>query len=306
MVYSETSEYSEDPLGLRLSTSILTVVTGNRTSFIAFVNNTGTDTVKSVRILIEGIPPDWIIILPLTNDISPGETKEHLVTINVPSNAKTGIYNLNVKATNEVESEAKNLTMIVGSNQKEMADLFLSELEKVKTIAKDSLFIKDCMEIGIIQSSYNDADIAYDNGLKEYNNGNYINAINWFEYALPVYDEVVYRVDITLRVEIETTNKSKFIIPPGFHPEKQLEQAEIYFSGKDYEKICDPIIKIRNLIMIGLVFWPLIAILLIILLILCIIVYKRKRGREKTRILKQVEKRLKIEDKQQALTEKQE
>jgi len=34
--------------------------------------------------------------------------------------------------------------------------------------------------------------------------------------------------------------------------------------------------------------------------------YKRKRGREKTRILKQVEKRLKIEDKQQALTEKQE
>ena len=299
MVYSETSEYSEDPLGLRLSTSILTVVTGNRTSFIAFVNNTGTDTVKSVRILIEGIPPDWIIILPLTNDISPGETKEHLVTINVPSNAKTGIYNLNVKATNEVESEAKNLTMIVGSNQKEMADLFLSELEKVKTIAKDSLFIKDCMEIGIIQASYDDAEIAYDNGLKEYNNGNYINAINWFEYALPVYDEVVYKVDIIIRAEMKTINKSKFIIPLVFHPEKQFEQIEIYFSEKNYEKICDTLIKIKNLIMIGFIFWPTLLILIIIFIIIFIFLQRKRKEHEREEILERVKTRLETSSEEQ-------
>ena len=304
VVYSETLEYPKYTLTTRMSKNLLTVITGNKTSFMAFVNNTRTETVDLVKILIEGIPLNWTNIMPLMSDIPPGETQEYLVTINVPIKTETGIYRLSVKAKNGFESEAKNLTLIMGQNPKEIADLLLTELNKVKIPAKDSLVVKDCIDIPTIQTSYNDAEVAYENGMREYNIGNYISAISWFEYALPVYEQVVSRVDVILRVEIETNNKSKFIVPPGVHPEDQLNQAEIYFSGKEYDKICDPIVKIRNLIMMGFVFWPGLIILLIVLMILCGIFYKKKREREKGRIIKEVKKRLEIKDEKKTLTNK--
>jgi len=279
-------------LSLRLSKNLLTVITGNKTSFIAFVNNTGTDTVESVKILTEGIPLNWIETLPTMSDISPGQVKEYLVVINVPSNAESGVYRLNVTATDNVESNTETLTLIIGRNPKEIADLLLSEIENVRYIANQSLLVEECIDISLIKSIYQDAEIARENGMKEYQSKNYVSAINWFEYAIPIYQQIVSRIDITLQVEIQNTKKSEFIIPPGFNPERQFSQAEIYLSDKNYEKVCDPIVKIRNFILIGLVFWPVIIIIGIILIIVLVLLYKKKREIDRERIIKKVKKRL--------------
>jgi hypothetical protein len=61
---------------------------------------------------------------------------------------------------------------------------------------------------------------------------------------------------------------------------------------KDYERICDPIEKIRKFIMIGLVFWPAMMIVIISFVIVVVIVYRTKRRRERARILELVRKRL--------------
>jgi len=285
-------------LNLRLSKTVLAVITGNRTSFIAFVNSTGTNTVKSVKILTEGIPLNWIETLPMMSDISPGQIKEYLVVINVPKNAEPGIYKLNVVATDSVESNEETLTLIIGRDPKEIAGLLLSEMENVRSIANQSLLVEDCIDISLIKSMYQDAEIARENGLKEYQAKNYVSAINWFEYAFPIYQQIVTRVDITVQVEIESTKKSEFIIPPGFDPEKQYSQAEIYLSDKNYERVCDPIVKIRNLILIGIVFWPTIIIIGIILIIVFILLYKKKREIDRERTIKKVKKRLGISENQ--------
>jgi len=84
---------------LNLSTSLLTGIIGNRTSFVASVNNNGTGTVKSIIISIEGIPMRWITSSPYMGEISPGEKMHYLLTINIPKDAEPRIYELKVKAT---------------------------------------------------------------------------------------------------------------------------------------------------------------------------------------------------------------
>ena len=293
VVYSETLEYPKYTLTTRMSKNLLTVITGNKTSFMAFVNNTRTETVDLVKILIEGIPLNWTNIMPLMSDIPPGETQEYLVTINVPIKTETGIYRLSVKAKNGFESEAKNLTLIMGQNPKEIADLLLTELNKVKTVAENSLLVKYCIEIPLIQASYNDAEVAYENGMREYNEANYSNVINWFEYSMPVYEQVALKVDTTVKSEISTVQNLKSITPPGFNSQKQLNLAKNYLSEKNYEKICEQITKSRNLIIIGFGVWVASIIIIVVSIIVFVIFRKKKMEFEREKALDRVRERLK-------------
>ncbi len=171
---------------LNLSTNLLSVVTGNRTSFVATVENIGTQTVKSVEISIEEVPSNWIEVIPKAIDIPVGGTQGYLVMINVPSDAKTGVYQLKVKATDDVESNTEILTLIIGKNLKEITDLLLRQYDEVKTLAEKSLLVEDCLDITIIKTIHKDAEYAYQRGLEEYNKEDYAKAINWFEYAIPL------------------------------------------------------------------------------------------------------------------------
>jgi len=229
---------------LRLSTNLLTVIRGNRTSFIAYVNNTGTETADSIKLSIDGIPMTWIEILPMELSISPGEEKEYL------------------------------------------------ELERLRALANESLSVEECIDVAIIKSYYNDAELARERGLEEYGLENYEKAIDWFEHAITVYEQVISRVDITVEMEISTTNSSKFIMPPIFDSDKQLILANTYLIEKNYRRICEPIEELRNYIMIGLVFWPVIVIIPIILIIIFVIFYQKKRKKDVIAILERVRKRL--------------
>ena len=279
-------------LTLRLSTDILTVIRGNRTSFIAFVNNTGTATANEIGLSIDGIPLNWIEIIPSQTSIPVGETKEFLVFINVPEDADVGIRRLKIKAKNKVESNVEVLTLVIGRDPKEIADLLLLELERFRALANESLLVEECIDISMIKSYYEDAELARENGLKEYDLGNFVQASNWFEYAIPVYIKVQRLVDITLEVEIERLRATKFIAPPTFDQEQEYRKAKSYLEEKNYRKICEPIGKMRMVTMSGLIFWPVLVILVIVLTIIAIILYRKKRRIERDVILERVKKRL--------------
>jgi len=279
-------------ISLNLSTNLLTGIIGNRTSFVATVNNTGTGTVKSIRISTEGIPLGWITSSPYMSDIYPREKQDYLVTISIPEDAEPGTRLLEVKATDEVESNTETLKLIIGRNYKEIADLLLKELEIMRMNANESLLVEECLDITLIKVLFEDAETAYEKASEEYKNGNYEKSVNWLEYSIPIYEKVVDRVDITLEIEIETANTSRYIIPTVLEPEKQFNLAMLYLSEKNYEEICDPITGIRRLIMMSLIFWPGIIILIIVLVIVAFIVYRKKRERARILTLERVRKRL--------------
>ncbi|MDI6826318.1 MAG: hypothetical protein QMD36_03970 [Candidatus Aenigmarchaeota archaeon] len=255
-------------LTLSLSTNILTVFLGNETSFFAHVKNIGTETVRSVRISVGRIPPDWVRVSPSYSDISPGETQTYVVVISVPKNASTRVYKLGVKAIDEVESNTETSTLIVGRDLKEVADLLLGELKKVRTEARESFLTEDCMNITLMKMLHEDAELAFENGMKEYESKNYEKAISWFEYAIAIEKKVISLVEINIRVEIETLGKSQIIFPMRHEFYKQLYLVMNYLDAKQYVIICEPILKMKSLIKAALVFWVLIALLIVLILII--------------------------------------
>lgn len=279
-------------LTLNVSDAILTVILGNKTSFIATVSNKGTETVKSVKISIEGIPNELISIFPSTKDILPGEEEKYMVIINVPNTTETGVYRLNVKATDEVESNTEILTLIIGKNLREIADLLLKELERIKTESERALLIKKCLDITTMNALYEDSMYAMEQGKEEYGKEDYEKAIAWFEHAILTGEKVVQVADIVIDMELKTLNTSKILIPSFFKSKEQFTLAESYLIEKNYEKICDPIIKLRKFVLVGLIFWPIIILILIILLIISIVYFRKMRKQKKEKILFKAKERI--------------
>lgn len=277
---------------LNVSDTILTVILGNRTSFFATVNNTGTEVVKSVKISIEGIPNEWITVYPSTKDIQPRIAEKYIIIINVPNTTDVGVYKLNVKATDGVESNTVVLTLVIGRNYKEISDLLLEELEKIKIEAERALLIKKCLNISIVEISYNDAEYAMTKGKEEYEKGEYEKAIDWYEYAMVTFTKVIQNVDIILEIELRNSNASKFLIPPFFKPEEQFRMVREYITLKNYEKICEPVVRIRRYILAGLIFWPMMFILLIILLILLVLYLRKHRKQKREVVLTEAKERI--------------
>jgi len=291
-ISQETSSSTLKNLKLSLSDEYLTVTTRNKTSFIATANNTGTEIVESVNISIKDISNEWISVIPQTKDIFPGETEKYLVVIDVPRGADTGVYKLGVKATDKVESNTETLTLIIGKDSKEVADMLLKEIERIKAEAERALLIKKCLDITVIKTFHEDAEVAFENGMKEYGNNNYEKAINWFKYAIQFEKQVVNKAEITIKTELEAFNSSRILIPPFYKSEEQFKLSENYLKEKNYDKICDPILNIRKFIIIGLIFWPGMVIFFVVLLILLFVIYKIKKQKERVMRLLKVKKRL--------------
>lgn len=277
---------------LNLSTTLISVTTGNSTSFVATVENTGNTAVKDVKISIEGISSDWVEMIPSIVTIPEKGMQGYLVMINVPSDAKTGVYKLGVQATDDVQSNSENLTLVIGKNIKEIADLMLVEYQKLLKEATQSLSVEDCLDVTVIKTIHEDSQLAFEKGLKEYEKKNYAQAINWFEYAIPLEQKVLARVDISIEMELLASNSSKIIMPPFYKPEEQFIRAQAYLEEKNYEKVCDPIEKIRKFILVGLVFWSGLVIIIVLVIIILVFFYRHKRRRERARILEEVRKRL--------------
>lgn len=279
-------------LQLSLSNEILTVKTTNKTSFIATVNNTGTEILEPVNVSIEGIITDWISVFPQAKNISPGNAEKYLVIIEIPRIADSGIYQLRVKATDSVESNTENLTLVIGRDLKEISDLLLKEIERIKIESGRALLIQKCLDTTIIKTYQDDANLSLNKGMEEYTKKNYESAINWFEYVVPIEKKIVSKTDSTINTELKTVNGSKFLIPPFYKSDEQFQLAENYLTEKNYEKICDSIIKIRKYIIIGFIFWPGMVIFFVILFIIFFVIYKKNREKERESTLMKIKERL--------------
>jgi len=277
---------------LKLSTDVLSVVTGNKTSFLAYVSNIGSATLRNVKISIEGIPSSWISIFPPSSNIISGSTQQFLVVINVPLNAKTGVYTLKVQAVDEAKSNVEEITLIVAKNWKEAALLLLQELERLQREAERALSVKECMDVSTVETYHKDADFAFERGKKEYEEENYVEAISWFEYAIPLEKKVMNGIDVMIEVELTTTNQSSFIIPPFFEEEKYFQLASNYLEEKKYEEICEPIEKIRMFIIAGLTFWPGIFLIIILLIVVYLAYRRKKKLEEREKTLERLRERL--------------
>lgn len=277
---------------LNVSTHTLTAVLGNKTSFLAYVKNVGTETVNAVKISVNGIYSDWISVTPSLADVEPNKTQEYLVTITIPGNAKTGIYRFKVLATDLVKSNEEIMTLIVGKNYKEICDLLLQEVDRVRSEANTTLLIGKCMDVSMLRALFNDGEVALNNGKFQYQSESYQKAIDWFEYTLSTYKKVISKADILIRMEIETSKKSEFLIPPFYDAEQQFDLAENYLREKNYEKICEPIEKIRGYILYGMIFY--VGILLIFLVVLVVVIFFKRRKKEEKReeIVERIRERL--------------
>jgi len=148
------------------------------------------------------------------------------------------------------------------------------------------------LDITLIKTIFDDAETAYDKALEEYTNGNYEKSVNWLEYAIPIYEKVVDRIDITLEMEVKTSRTSIYLIPTLLNPEKLFDLAVQYLKDKNYAEICEPITGIRRLVMMSLIFWPGIIILIIVLVIVAFIVYRKKIKQARILTLERIRKRL--------------
>ena len=290
---SMPSIISNASMSLKLSTHALSVIAGGDTSFLAYVNNTGNKDLKGVRILIQGIPLKWLSIDPSFTDIQKGKSQVYSVKIRVPSDA-IGVYDLRIIASNEVKSNEESLTLVVGKNYKEICDLLLKEIDKVKSEAERALLIEECLDITPMKALHEDANLALKNGKLEYQRENYEKAIDWLEYALPQEKKVINKADMIILLELSSSNRSKSIIPPFFDAEKQFTLAENYFEAKNYEEICKPIERIRGYIVNGLIFWPSAFISLVVIIILMIVIRMKKVEREK--VMKKIRERLGVSE----------
>jgi hypothetical protein len=283
---------AKSQLMLNLSTNLISVTVGNSTSFVATVENIGNNAIGGVKISIDGIASDWIETIPEVAMINEKGVQGYLVIINVPETAKTGVYDLKVQATDSVKSNIESLTLIIGKNIKDVADLMLVEYQKLSKEATQSLAVGDCMDVTIIKTMHEDSQVAFEKGLQEYEKKNYVPAMNWFEYAISLEQKVLARVDISIEMELVASNSSRIIIPPFYKPEEQFIQAQAFLEEKNYEEVCNPIDEIRKFIIVGLVFWPGVVIIIVIVAVVSVFLYRHKRRKERGRILEEVRKRL--------------
>ena len=274
---------------LNVSTHTLTVLLGNETSFIAYVKNVGIETVN-VKISIEN-SPGWATVIPSSANIEPNKTQEYLVTIKVPKNTRTDIYELKVVAVDLVKSGEEDITLIVGRDYEEICNLLLQEIRRVKTEVNVSLSIGECMDISMLEALFSDGEIALNNGESLYRDGSYEKAIDWFEYALSTYKKVLGEAENLINVELEILNKSE-LFPPFFDVEKQFNLAGNYLEEKNYEEICEPIEEIRKYILFGIMFYVGTPLIILIILIVAVFFWKKKREEEREKMIERIRERL--------------
>ncbi|HDM05809.1 MAG TPA: hypothetical protein ENG34_00850 [Candidatus Aenigmarchaeota archaeon] len=282
-------------LNLTLSTTLLSVLAGQETSFYANVFNPTAEAVKGVWLSVTGIPKDWLSIVPDKVDLEANESTRFLVRIKVPATASSGIYGLRIKAKDEIESNEESLTLVVGKSLKEICDLLLSRIEELKKEAERALLAGECVNVSRSDELHSSALEALNNGMEEYERNDFEEASYWLEYAVKSEESAIAHVNVVLETEIFAVNTSSFLIPPFYEARSELALAQSYVRERNYEEVCEPIEKLRKYISIGLIFWPFLFISIALIVYGLIRLYLWKRGREVPRIMEEVRKRLGME-----------
>lgn len=221
-------------LVLGVSRHRLTTVLGNTTGFIATVTNRGEKTAKSVKLTTVGVPSRWISVEPHKADVAPQETKEYTVSVEIPEYAEEGIYNLEVEARNEVESNKETLVLITGKDLNSTATILYKELEQTRRTAAESLLLAR-LDIRDNLILFNETEKMEKVAVAEYERGNYKKAIDLFEYVIGSYEKIIAVADTLMELEFETIKPFSF--PPyTVTIAHKLNLLEKSMEGRDYAK----------------------------------------------------------------------
>lgn len=278
---------------LSISKNIIASLTGEKQSFLATVSNIGDIDLTNVRLVIEGIPTTWYKVIPEESNIAKDSNQEYLVVLQIPKNAATGTYTIKVKAVvGKIESEKKEVTLIIGKTKEELADKLLEEMEKWRSIAKNALAVEKCIDISKIKNIFEEAEKSREKGLDEYKSKNSQRAIDWFQNAINYYRDFIDGVDIKAEVKRDSIKNTKIIFLPVLGLQKEIEKFNQNYSSRDYEKLCSSLSSISRLKKLSTIFYLAIVVIFIICVYFAIIFIKRKKAESREQKMQKIKERL--------------
>ncbi|MEM5834902.1 MAG: hypothetical protein QXQ69_03585 [Candidatus Aenigmatarchaeota archaeon] len=283
-------------LELNVSDKRVVVISGNQSGFIATVKNLGAQK-ELVKILIEGIPLEWVRIIPENVSLPPEETYNFLVLIKAPKEVEDKVFYLSVMASNSVKSNEERIMLIIAKDWKSAADILLKELERIKKIA-DQIPYLDCLNLGDAFKVYENAEYLRKLALEEYGNESYQKAASILDYSISLYEKATSLAEAFVSYEVEEISSfrlSFYASLPFFSQEINLNINTLkeYIEKKEFQNFCLIYNKIKALIGYSRLFNFLIIPLILIILIVLIFVAMRKRKIKKERKLEEIFEKVK-------------
>ncbi|MGC8812630.1 MAG: hypothetical protein ACP5O8_03555, partial [Candidatus Aenigmatarchaeota archaeon] len=273
-------------LELSVSEKRVVLISGNQTGFIATVKNLGNQK-ELVKILVEGIPSEWVRIIPENISLPPGEAYNFLVLIKAPKEVEDEVFNLTVLASNSVRSNDETIMLIVAKDWKSAADILLKELERIKKMA-DQIPYLDCINLGDALKIYENAEYLRKLALEDYENESYQKAASIIDYSISLYERAINLAEAFVRFEVEEISSYKLSFYASFPFFSQEINSNInllreFFERKELENFCLVYNRTKQLISYSRIFtflvFPLIFTILIIVIFLITKTYKKKRER---------------------------
>lgn len=277
-------------LELNVSEKRIVVISGNQTGFIATVKNLGTQK-ELVKILVSGIPSEWVRIVPENITLPPNEIYNFLVLIRAPKEVEDKTFYISVLASNSVKSNEEILMLIVAKDWKTAADFLFAELERIKKIA-DQIPYLNCINLGDALKIYENAEYLRNLALEEYGNGSYQKAASIIDYSISLYEKAVSLAEAFVQFEVEEISSYKlefYASFPLFSQEinSNIKTLKEYFEKKDFQNFCLVYNKTKQLIGYSRIFTFLIFPLILIILIILVFLIARKRRKEKEKKLEE-------------------
>ncbi|MEM7825630.1 MAG: hypothetical protein QW412_02095 [Candidatus Aenigmatarchaeota archaeon] len=283
-------------LELNVSDKRVVVISGNQSGFIASVKNFGNQK-ETVKIFIEGIPSEWIKIIPEEISLPPNEVYDFLVFIKAPKEIEEKVFYLSVMASNSVKSNEEIVTLIVAKDWKKAADILLEELERIKKMA-DQINYLDCISLTEALDAYKKAEHMKNFGLQEYSNQNYERAARIIDYSISLYEKAINLLEAYISFEVEEIGSYKLTFYSSFPIFSQEINSNVKFlkecfEKKNYENFCPVYNRTKQLITYSRIFTFLIFPLILIILIIVIFLITRKEKRKKERRLEEIFEKVK-------------
>ena len=282
----------EKKITLLLSRHRLFLMPGNSTNIIAYVKNEWNGTMEDVKVKIRALPRGWIFVSPSSVDIQGFQTFEFNLLVSIPETAKEGTYYGTVIASDDVESNEEVLIISVYKDYERLAKAALRELENLRKEIDDILKLLPCIRLEEIYGMIEEADIGRNHGLKEFERGNYKEALKWFEIVISKYERILGEIKVEVIAYVDSYKP--FSLPPFSSKIEELKgEIKDDVRKNKFEKVCDKLGGINKLSSYSLLLLVGIFVGIVPLAYLLYLVYKRRKIRYAIKKLEEIRERLK-------------
>ncbi|MFH8080600.1 MAG: NEW3 domain-containing protein [Candidatus Aenigmatarchaeota archaeon] len=266
-------------------------VVGNISSFEVKVKNTGEKELSSIKLKVDGVPNEWIYITPYKIDkLKVGEEKSFLVFIKPSLNAKEGVYQVNVKAVNEVESNEERLIFWLSTDER---NLTLMLYEKAKMLKKNSseILLLNCLDISSLKMQMDEANNIFALAEEYMKKEDYKKSQELFLKVIEDYEILMEKANILMKGRYYKVKI--FALPPFMKAVRDAkESVEVSIEMKDYKNFCPKINILIKYVSLSLLELFIMIIILLLAIYLAYVAYKKQKERKVEERLKEIKERL--------------